>query len=53
MIIRKLNGSEEPPMNLLLLADHSKTLIEEYVERGECFVDWKLKYRTNSSLSKM
>lgn len=38
MDIRKLNIDEEPPMDLLLLADPSQTLIEEYVQRGECFV---------------
>lgn len=29
---------EKPPMELLLLADPSKEIIEEYVNRGECFV---------------
>ncbi|MFP5112998.1 GNAT family N-acetyltransferase [Bacillaceae bacterium C204] len=38
MNIRKLNKGEEPPMELLLLADPSKVIVEEYVSRGECFV---------------
>lgn len=38
MFIRKLNLNEEPPMDLLLLADPSKVLVEEYMKRGECLV---------------
>ncbi|MFT4417238.1 GNAT family N-acetyltransferase [Fredinandcohnia humi] len=38
MIIRKLNIDEVPPMDLLLLADPSRTIVEEYLQRGECFV---------------
>ncbi|MGF6947557.1 GNAT superfamily N-acetyltransferase [Neobacillus sp. B4I6] len=38
MIIRKLNINEEAPMNLLLLADPSRIIVEEYLQRGECFV---------------
>ncbi|WP_397538516.1 GNAT family N-acetyltransferase [Rummeliibacillus pycnus] len=38
MNIRKLNPDEKTPMELLLLADPSESLIEEYVIRGECFV---------------
>ncbi|WP_391560075.1 GNAT family N-acetyltransferase, partial [Robertmurraya sp.] len=38
MIIRKLNIDEEPPMDLLLLADPSRILVEEYIQRGVCFV---------------
>ena len=38
MFIRKLNLDEEPPMDLLLLADPSKVIVEEYLQRGECFV---------------
>ncbi|WHI58801.1 GNAT family N-acetyltransferase [Mammaliicoccus lentus] len=38
MDIRKLNIGEKPPMELLLLADPSKKIIKEYVNRGECFV---------------
>ncbi len=37
MDILKLN-IEEPPIDLLLLADPAQTLVEEYVQRGECFV---------------
>lgn len=36
--IRRLGTSEQPPMNLLLLADPSKKLVEEYIQRGQCFV---------------
>ncbi|MBY6271063.1 MAG: GNAT family N-acetyltransferase [Caldibacillus debilis] len=38
MVIRKLNRGEEPPMDLLLLADPSPRLVHEYLQRGECFV---------------
>lgn len=38
MDIKKLNIDEKLPMELLLLADPSKEIIEEYVSRGECFV---------------
>ncbi|MFS0823227.1 GNAT family N-acetyltransferase [Bacillus sp. 1P02SD] len=38
MVIRKLNLNEQPPMDLLLLADPSRILVEEYMQRGECFV---------------
>jgi ribosomal protein S18 acetylase RimI-like enzyme len=38
MKIRKLKIGEKPPMDLLLLADPSHTIIEEYVKRGECFI---------------
>lgn len=38
MIIRKLNEGEKTPMELLLLADPSRKIIEEYVTRGECFI---------------
>lgn len=38
MNIRKLTISEEPPMELLLLADPSLMIVEEYLNRGECFV---------------
>lgn len=38
MNIRKLSLSEEPPMELLLLADPSQVIVEEYLNRGECFV---------------
>lgn len=38
MDIRKLNIDEEPPIDLLLLADPSRILVEEYVQSGECFI---------------
>ncbi|MEI2666200.1 GNAT family N-acetyltransferase [Rossellomorea sp. LJF3] len=38
MIIKKLNETEELPMELLLLADPSETIVKEYTTRGECFV---------------
>lgn len=38
MEIRKLDINEQPPMDLLLLADPSQALIEEYLQRSECFV---------------
>ncbi|MEC2074120.1 GNAT family N-acetyltransferase [Alkalihalophilus marmarensis] len=38
MKIRLLNASENPPMDLLLLADPSENLIADYIERGECFI---------------
>ena len=38
MKIRKLNADEQSPMELLLLADPSQKLVEEYIKRGQCFV---------------
>lgn len=38
MIIRKLNINETPPMDLLLLADPSLEHVQEYIQRGECFI---------------
>ena len=38
MNIRKLNDTEKLPIELLLLADPSKGIVEEYVNRGECFI---------------
>lgn len=38
MEILKLTPNEQPPMELLLLADPSQKLVEEYIQRGECFV---------------
>lgn len=38
MDIRKLNKGEKLPIELLLLADPSQEIVEEYVNRGECFV---------------
>ncbi|GIO06800.1 putative N-acetyltransferase YvbK [Brevibacillus reuszeri] len=38
MEIRKLAPHEEAPMHLLLLADPSQKLVEEYLQRGDCYV---------------
>ncbi|WP_340004923.1 GNAT family N-acetyltransferase [Paenibacillus sp. FSL K6-0276] len=38
MLIRKLNAEEQPPLQLLLLADPSPSLVEAYLKRGQCFV---------------
>lgn len=38
MQIRKLNIHEAPPIDLLLMADPSLTLVEEYLNTGECYV---------------
>jgi len=38
MDIRKLYQDEKLPMELLLLADPSREIVEEYVNRGECFI---------------
>ncbi|MCE7794458.1 GNAT family N-acetyltransferase [Salipaludibacillus sp. CUR1] len=38
MIVRKLASVENPPMALLLTADPSRVLVEEYLEKGACFV---------------
>ena len=38
MDIRELEINEEPPLKLLLLADPSREIVEEYIKRGECFI---------------
>lgn len=38
MDIRKLEKGEKLPLNLLLLADPSREIVKEYVNRGECFL---------------
>ena len=38
MDIRKLKTGEKPPMELLTLADPSKKMVEDYLNRGNCFV---------------
>ncbi|MFB5676614.1 GNAT family N-acetyltransferase [Paenibacillus terreus] len=38
MNIRKLQANENYPMELLLLADPSRKLVEEYITRGESFI---------------
>ncbi|MBO9609690.1 MAG: GNAT family N-acetyltransferase [Paenibacillaceae bacterium] len=41
MQIRKLNVNEIPPFELLLVADPSRKLVEEYLQRGNCFIgEW-------------
>lgn len=37
MNIRKIKSPQEVPWDLLLLADPSRELVEEYVTRGECW----------------
>lgn len=36
--IRPLEDHEEVPLDLLLLADPSQEMIEEYLQRGQCYV---------------
>ncbi|MBD8032975.1 MULTISPECIES: GNAT family N-acetyltransferase [Solibacillus] len=38
MIIRKLEKQDIIPMELLLLADPSESIVKEYVTRGECYI---------------
>lgn len=38
MEIRSLDQNEDYPMELLLLADPSREIVEDYVDRGELFV---------------
>jgi ribosomal protein S18 acetylase RimI-like enzyme len=38
MIIRKLATNEEAPIDLLLLADPSRKLVEAYLQRGDCYI---------------
>lgn len=38
MNIQRLQLSEEPPMDLLLLADPSKEQIASYLNRGQCYI---------------
>ncbi|MFC3746694.1 GNAT family N-acetyltransferase [Paenibacillus sp. GCM10012306] len=38
MDIRKMGPHEAPPIELLLLADPSVSVIEGYMERGECYI---------------
>ncbi|MGM7722292.1 GNAT family N-acetyltransferase [Metabacillus sp. Hm71] len=41
MKIRKLNRDDKAPMNLLLMADPSQNFVNEYVNRGECYISEK------------
>lgn len=38
MNIRLLDRNEHPPINLLLLADPSEKIIEDYLNRGKCYI---------------
>ena len=38
MNIRKLEKQDKIPMDLLLLADPAKNIVEEYIARGDCFI---------------
>ncbi len=38
MIIQPLGSESQPPMDLLLLADPSRSLVEAYLKRGTCYV---------------
>ncbi|KMZ41138.1 MULTISPECIES: GNAT family N-acetyltransferase [Bacillales] len=38
MEIRKLGAQEQPPMDLLFLADPSVRLVKDYLQRGQCYV---------------
>jgi ribosomal protein S18 acetylase RimI-like enzyme len=36
--IRKLQESEAPPLELLLLADPSEKMVKSYINKGQCYV---------------
>ncbi|ARK29898.1 GNAT family N-acetyltransferase [Halalkalibacter krulwichiae] len=38
MDIRLLNRNENPPMDLLILADPSREIVADYLRRGECYI---------------
>lgn len=38
VVVRKLSSDEEAPYELLLLADPSMDIINDYVYRGECYI---------------
>lgn len=38
MEIKRLEKQEKVPLELLLLADPSKIIVEDYVPKGECFI---------------
>ncbi|WP_041809222.1 GNAT family N-acetyltransferase [Evansella cellulosilytica] len=38
MNIRRLAKTEKPPMQLLLLADPSERMVEDYLKRGNCYI---------------
>lgn len=37
LIVKKLNNKEEIPYELLLLADPSRDIVDEYIQRGLCY----------------
>ncbi|WP_100372364.1 GNAT family N-acetyltransferase [Bacillus sp. FJAT-45037] len=38
MLIRELDQFEQPPIQLLLLADPSESMVQGYLEKGRCYV---------------
>ena len=36
--IRKLTKNQQPPMELLLLADPLETSVYEYIHKGHCYI---------------
>ncbi|MFL0583975.1 GNAT family N-acetyltransferase [Solibacillus silvestris] len=38
MEIKRLENQEKVPLEMLLLADPSKIIVEDYVAKGECFI---------------
>ena len=38
MVIHRLKKGEEPPYDLLLLADPSKEMVDSYLHEGECYI---------------
>lgn len=38
MEIRSLHNNDKPPFDLLLMADPSRELVEEYIAEGECYI---------------
>ncbi|OXM84493.1 GNAT family N-acetyltransferase [Paenibacillus rigui] len=38
MKVRQLNWNETAPMDLLLSADPSQALVEQYLKRGQCYI---------------
>ncbi|MEG0774205.1 hypothetical protein [Clostridium sp.] len=39
LIVEKLSNKDEVPYELLLLADPSRDIVDEYLQRGQCFVN--------------
>jgi ribosomal protein S18 acetylase RimI-like enzyme len=38
VLIKKIDKPEQAPMELLLLADPSKQIVEDYLKRGSCYI---------------